>query len=85
VTVLQYLHLSLLSSFKDRSGSTHLWPNCVIYICVCAIIILDKTYTENCFLTVAEEVLRAEDPACVLCDGTQFFGVTIGNLSPTRF
>jgi hypothetical protein len=49
------------------------------------IIILDKTHIENCFLTVAEEVLHAEDPACVVCDGTKCFGVTTGNLPPARF
>lgn len=65
------------SSFKDRSGSTHLWSNCVIYIYM--IIILDKTHTENCFLAIAE------DPACVVCDGTKCFGVTTGNLPPTVF
>jgi hypothetical protein len=47
--------------------------------------ILDKTHTENCLLTVADEVLRAEDPACVVCNGTKCFGVTTGNLPPTIF
>jgi hypothetical protein len=29
--------------------------------------------------------LHAEDPACVVCDGTKCFGVTTGNLPPARF
>jgi hypothetical protein len=74
--VVQYCHLSFSFSFKDTSGSTHLWSNCVCHN-------LDKTHTENRFLT-AEDVLHAEDPACVLCDGPKCFGVTIGNL-PARF
>jgi hypothetical protein len=48
-------------------------------------IILDKTHTENCFLALAEEVLHAEDPTCVVRDGAKCFGVTIGNLPPPRF
>jgi hypothetical protein len=58
-------------------------------MCKIYIIVLDKTHTENRFLTVAEEVdistLHVEGPACVLYDGTKFFGVTIGNLPPARF
>lgn len=46
--------------------------------------ILVKTYIENCLLPVPEEadipILHPENPACILEDGTKYFGVTIGTL-----
>lgn len=50
---------------------------------------LAETHVANRFLPAAEDVdmpiLHVEDPTCVLDDGTKRFGVTTGNLPPTRF
>jgi hypothetical protein len=65
-----------------------LWSNYLIHIYI-IYNILDKTHIEHRFLPVPEEadmpILPAEDPVCVLVDGTKQFGVTIGNLPTMRF